>query len=186
VGQSVRFKFRPWKRVVHLVKAGKGAGMFSCVHTKEREQYLLFSDPISAVTRSFAVNKEYTGAEIKRFADVSSLKVVVVSGYATEKELANANIAYEAVINDKVALNLLFFRNFDAFYTTKEAMLWKTKEAGNGDKIRFFDIGQSQTNYHLCLGKNWPGVNGLLVSFNEGLAQIKANGVLDAIHAKYR
>jgi len=185
-GQSVEFKFLPWKRIVRLIKSGQGAGMLSCAYNKEREEYVLFSNPISYTTRTFAVREDHTGVEILGFADAASLEVVVVSGYSSEKELITSDVPHKAVINDKVALNLLLFRNMDAFFTSKESVMWLAKKMGHSDKLRFFDLPQSKRDYHLCFSRKWPGVKSLANKFNSGLAQIKADGTLEAIHAKYR
>ena len=186
VGEQVEIRFLPWKRVVRLVKGGAAAAMLSCAHNRARESYYLFSDPISQATRTYAVSADYKGQMLTRVSDAKSMKVVVVSGYSTENELRSADVPYEAVVSDHVALNLLLYRNSDAFLTTKESLAWIAKEIGEDDKIRFFDLQQSRRDYYLCFSKKWLGVEKLVERFNQGLGQIKSDGTLESIHAKYR
>ncbi len=185
VGRRAQVEFRPWKRIVAMAKAGTTVAMLSCGKTAGREEYIYYSDPISTATRTYVSSIGYSGNAPKSIEDVEGLKVLVVSGYAAEKELKAIGVNYEPIIDDASALRVLINRDFDVFYTTKEFVQYIAGGLGLSDKLKYFDTGK-QLFYHLCFSKEWPGSKTLRDIFNKGLAEIRADGTYDAIHARYQ
>ncbi|MFD2207018.1 substrate-binding periplasmic protein [Kiloniella antarctica] len=185
VGRRAQVEFRPWKRVVAMAKAGTTVAMLSCGRTPGREDYIFYSDPISTATRTYAASVKFSGQEPTSLESVQDLRILTVSGYASEKELKAANIDFDPIIDDVSAIRILLNRDFDLFYTTREFVEYIAGGLGLSKNLQYFDTGK-QISYHLCFSKGWPGAETLRDTFNKGLAEIREDGTYDAIHAKYK
>ncbi|MEH6633006.1 MAG: transporter substrate-binding domain-containing protein [Halopseudomonas aestusnigri] len=185
VGRRARIEFRPWKRIVAMAKAGTTTAMLSCGKSAGREEYIYYSEPISTATRTYAASLDYSYDTPHSIEDAQGQKILVVSGYVSEKELKAAGVDHEPIINDDSALRVLLNRDFDLFFTTKEFIQYVAGGLGLSKKLQYFDTGK-QIPYHLCFSKGWPGSSTLRDIFNKGLAEIRADGTYDAIHARYQ
>ncbi len=184
VGIEAEIEFLPWKRIVSMTKSGEIAGMVSCAKKQDRDVYVHYSKPISGSTHAFVVTNRYKGQPLSRLEDAQGLRVLVVEGYTTEKELLNANVDYDKAMNDQLAITRLLERPYDAFYSTKENIEYMAKEQSFSDKVTIFDI--MRIPYHLCIAKKWPNSDILTAKFNEGLAALVKDGTYQTIHDKYR
>ena len=184
VGTEADVQFLPWKRVISLSKEGRIAGAVSCVRQTEREAFFWFSEPISFSTQTFVYTNRYNGRTLKKVIDAKGLKVLVVAGYSAETELKEAAVSYETAVSDQAAIIRLLERPYDVFYTVREFMEYTARKQGFSDRISFFDI--SRNPYHLCISKGWPDSEKVRKDFNEGLAEIIADGTYKKIHDKYR
>ncbi|WP_419904363.1 substrate-binding periplasmic protein [Kiloniella sp.] len=185
VGRRARVEFRPWKRIVAMAKAGTTMAILSCGKSAGREEYIYYSEPISTATRTYAASIDYSKDVPSSIEEAQGQKILVVSGYVSEKELAAAGVDFEPIIDDDSALRVLINRDFDLFFTTKEFIQYVAGGLGLSKKLQYFDTGK-QIPYHLCFSKGWPGSNTLRDIFNKGLAEIRADGTYDAIHARYQ
>lgn len=184
VGISAEVKFLPWKRLMEMAREGQIAGAVTCTASKLREPYFYFSDTLSFGTRSFAVTSKYRGPEITSLAQARGLDILVVSGYAAESELRDAELPYNAAMSDETAINRLLKRPYDVFYTAREFMQFYSKKMGIAEEFRYFDIAQK--SFRLCISKKWPNAKKIKDAFNTGLADVKADGTYEQIHNKYR
>ena len=168
-----------------MARAGTTVAMLSCEKSPGREDYINYSDPISKATRTYVASVDFAGDVPQSMEEARGLKILVISGYAAEKELKNADIDYEPVIHDASALRILLNRDFDLFYSAREFVEYTAGGLGIADKVQYFDTGK-QVFFHLCFSKKWPNSKALRDKFNKGLAMIREDGTYDAIHAKYK
>ena len=185
VGQTAKVEYRPWERVKVMAKRGATLAMLSCAITEARKQYINYSDPISTTTRTYVAPRDFSGDVPRVIDDGKGFKVLAVAGYGTEYELDKANVAYYPAKSDESALKVLLSRNYDFFYSSREYIQYVAAGLEVVDKIQYFDLQQSK-NYHLCFSRKWPNSKALHDMFNKGLAEIRADGTYDAIHAKYK
>ncbi|MEH6633007.1 MAG: transporter substrate-binding domain-containing protein [Halopseudomonas aestusnigri] len=185
VGLRARIDFRPWKRIVAMAHAGTTVAMLSCEKSPGREDYINYSDPISKATRTYVASIDFAGDVPNSMEEARGLKILVISGYAAEKELKNADINYEPVIHDASALRILLNRDFDLFYSAREFVEYTAGGLGIADKVQYFDTGK-QVFFHLCFSKKWPNSKIIRDKFNEGLTIIREDGTYDTIHEKYK
>ncbi len=185
VGMSAKVEFRPWKRSLRMAERGTAVAVLSCAKTEDRDLYLYYSDPISAVTNAYVASKDYSGEEPLTITDGKGLKVVVVGGYSLANDLDKANVAYHPAPDDKSALNILLRRNYDFFYSPREFTEYMAVKLSIADQLQYFEV-HGQLNLHLCFSQKWPNSVALHEMFNKGLAEIRADGTYDAIHAKYQ
>ncbi|MFD2207017.1 substrate-binding periplasmic protein [Kiloniella antarctica] len=185
VGRRARVDFRPWKRIVAMAQSGATLAMLSCEKSPGREKFINYSDPISKATRTYVASADFTGNPPQKMEDAKGSKVLVVSGYAAEKELIAAHIPYEPIIDDTSALRVLLNRDYDLFYSAREYVQYVAGGMGIAEKVQYFDTGK-QVLFHLCFSKKWPDSMAIRDKFNQGLAEIMADGTYTAIHAKYK
>ncbi|MFD2205615.1 substrate-binding periplasmic protein [Kiloniella antarctica] len=185
VDLSARVVFLPWNRVLSMAERGTTVAALSCAKAESRDHYFHYSDPISSSTNVYVARKDFKGRIPLILADGKNHKVVVVGGYINELELKEAGIPYLTATNDKAALNILFKRKFDFFYSTREFIQHIAVGLKISDKLQYFNTNH-QVDYHLCFSRAWPNSEVLHEKFNNGLAQIKADGTLEAIHAQYQ
>lgn len=184
-GYRATVDFRPWKRIVSMAKTGTALAILSCGKAAGREEYIYYSDPISAATRTYVALKDYAGDVPRSIKDATGKKIVVVSGYVSEKELIAEGMEFDPIIDDESALRVLQKRGQDFFFTSREFVEYLAGSLDISNQFQYFDT-QKKVDYHLCFSKNWPHTEALRNIFNIGLAEIKADGTYDKIHAKYK
>jgi polar amino acid transport system substrate-binding protein len=53
LGDPYKIDLVPWKRAITMTNAGKAAAVFTCSYRKEREETLIYSDPLRDLTGRF-------------------------------------------------------------------------------------------------------------------------------------
>ncbi len=185
VGIAARVDFLPWNRVLSMAEHGTTVAALSCAKAESRDHYFNYSDPISSSTNVYVALKDFKGRIPQTLADGKGFKIVVVAGYTNEFELRDAGIPYHPAVNDEGALNILIKRKFDFFYSTREFVQHIAVDLKISGKLQYFTTGNS-VDFHLCFSRLWPNSKVLLEKFNKGLAEIRADGTFEAIHAKYQ
>jgi len=177
-------QFLPWKRVVQYSKLGKVAGMLSCSYRPEREEYVIYSNPISESVRGFYVRKRFDGPLPILLEDVRNERVASVSGYGTIKELESNGFEPIAAKDTKMAVSMLIRKRFDYLYLSQQGTDFAIQELGVSEQLDFHPI--SKKDYYLCFSKNYEGVKPIVEAFNAALLVLKLNGTYQTIHAKYK
>lgn len=184
LGYELDVQFLPWKRVLNYTQRGLVAGILTCAHHKEREEFIRFSDPISEFTNGFYVRKNFDGPKPDLIEDVAGQKVASISGYESLAVLEDMGMNPMDVPNTESAIKMLDLGRFDYLYVAKQATDFAIKRLGLQDKFEFYPI--SKQNFYFCFSKPYEGSEALLDEFNKALFILKKNGTYDRIHAKYR
>lgn len=185
VGYALNVEFLPWKRIIAMARTGETLAVLSCGVAKDRNQYINYSDPISTTSRTYAAPLDYDGKKPQTIGDGKGAKVVSVSGYILTKELDAAGVDYFPATSDETALNILLKRDYDFFYTNREYIKYIAATLNMKGQFQYFDT-KKPSLLHLCFSRKWPESDKLHKLFNKGLADIRADGSYDAIHAKYQ
>ena len=184
VGYQPGVEFLPWKRVVQYAKMGKVVGMLSCSYRKEREEYIIYSDPISESVRGFYVRKDFSGPKPIVLEDVKKQRVGSVAGYGSIKELESNGFEPVAAGNTELAVSMLVRKRFDYLYLGQQATDFTIKELGLADQLDFYPI--SRKDFYLCFSKRHEDIEPIVEAFNAALFVLKKNGTYQAIHDKYK
>ncbi|WP_419904240.1 substrate-binding periplasmic protein [Kiloniella sp.] len=181
---STSFEFLPWKRAVEQTKRGLFAGTLSCSHKVDREEFFIFSDPISYSSHAYFVRQDFKGFQPTNTVEAKGLKVGAVLGWAQAEIMVEAGADVMTYRSEELLFRDLLKGVIDYAYLSLEASNYRAKQLGHSNKFR---TTQTKTKeLFLCFSKNWPNVEDVVLKFNEGLAAIKADGTYDAIHAKYK
>jgi len=181
---STEFKFSPWKRGLEQVKHGVVTGTFSCGYRVEREEYIIYSSPISRQTDGYFVQKNFDGFEPTSLQAAKGLEIATVLGWTqvnTMGEVGATVIEYRTV---ELLFRDLLKGLITYSYLPLEGSIFKAMKLGITDDIRFIKV--LEKNLYVCFSKKWPNVHEVVRIFNEGLASVKKDGTYDRIHARYR
>jgi len=183
---ETHIQYLPWKRAMKSTRRGRIDGLFSCVHSDERQAYLLYSSPISETTMGALTRADYTGQPISQMADLRRLKVAVVNGYATQQELARLEYPATPLDSIRSALNTLLYRDIDVYYGGLETALYIAHKIQVDNRLSRHRLADKPPiPLYLCLNRQAPGAKATIAAFNRGLQQLKLSGEYDRIRHRY-
>jgi polar amino acid transport system substrate-binding protein len=182
-GWTAKISFLPWKRALEFAIRGDIDGLCSCSRTPEREATLVFSDELGAVSVGVFARDAAALGGIARIEDMKGRRVAVVGGYNLEGELSAAGAIVEAASSDKNALDMLVGGNIDLLYgyelTTRHFMRTEAAPAA-------VDYRELRRNpYYFCLSRKLPEAEATMADFNRGLAEMRTDGSIARILARY-
>ncbi|MEH6631017.1 MAG: transporter substrate-binding domain-containing protein [Halopseudomonas aestusnigri] len=184
MGYSSEIDFLPWNRALMNARKGKTVGILTCAYLKEREDFILFSDPISSFTNGYFVRSNFNGPVPKSIKDVAGYKVASIKGYESLQVLKNAGLRPLEVADTKSAIKTLLAGRFDYLNVAVETTAFTIKNMGLSDKFIYHPLVTK--SFHFCFSKSYPNIEGIAKEFNKVLAHIKSIGLYEEIHAKYR
>jgi len=186
-GYEVEMKFVPWARAVHGVKEANYDVLLGTWHTKEREEFLLFSDAYLENEIKFIKRKddpfEFTGMD-----SLTGKNVGIVRGYGygddflkatnfRRPEGKNLMISIKKLVNDRIDLTL-------EDEIVARAML-KKQAPDLLEKIIFTKNSLSTNSLHVTSGLKNSKHKEYIKAFNVGFKAIKSNGTFEKILKKY-
>lgn len=183
-GLATEIVYVPWPRALSDTRNGLSPALLSCASSPERAEDFLFSDPISRDTYGLFHREEKDLSAITRLEDVVGRRVASVRGYISLSHLKEIGADPVELPSETAGFKMLGLGRIDFLYTGKEATDFYMKLHGVSSQYGFKEIAYLE--YHLCLSKNYPGADALLPLFNDGLAELRADGTYQLIHARYR
>lgn len=186
LGYEVQAHQIPRKRVNHMLAEGYiDATPRAIQWTREPEKFL-FTDPIVHVEEVFFFH-EHSNLEFQGIEDLAGKTIVTPLGYVypvLEPYFNEGRINRFEVSHDRDMFRfLLHSKRFDAALADRLVGQWILKDEGIADHFR--SSGKSITRYGFRLMLR-PESGQFADAFNRELANIRENGALDAILARYR
>jgi len=163
---------------------GSTVGILTCAHLVERENFILFSDPISTFTDGLFMRTGHEGPDIQQIEDVIGQPVASMAGYESLTELQRIGALPMKVPTTAIGLRMLAAGRFDYLHGAKEPTEYEISRENLSGLFDF--IALDTQDFHFCFSRKFPGVEDLAADFNKALADIRADGTYDAIHGKYR
>lgn len=183
-GYETEIEFLPWNRVMQYARKGIVLGVLSCAFNDERENYIIFSDPISEAVDGFYVRKDFSGLQPISLEDVKGQRLGSVFGYASTQELESFGFKPMIARNTEMAVSLLLKKRFDYLYIGQQSTDFIIKELGVSGQLNFYPIHRIE--YHLCFSKKYQGIELIVKAFNAALLVLRKNGTYQTIHDKYK
>lgn len=185
-GVQVQFQVMPWSRVIKSMKQGLIAGTVSCSQRPGREDYMLFSDSLSSVTRSLVSKKSLDTSHIHSLADTANFSIVSVEGWGMQKQLVSLNLDHQTAPDIASAIKAVRYRNVDLLYMAEYPALYYIKQLGVGLDLKATPIpNEEPLPLHLCISQHYPNAEAILKTMNDGLLHIKESGEYDQIRSYY-
>jgi polar amino acid transport system substrate-binding protein len=182
-GWSVNILYLPWKRALELAMRGEVDGLCSCSYVKEREQTLLFSKELGAVSVGLFARDTAALNGIDDIADLKGRKVAVVGGYNLEGELEKAGALVQATSTDKNALDMLVGGNIDLLYgyelPTRHFMGAEAQEI----TLEYREMHRNA--YYFCVTRALSDAEQVMSDFNQGLTDMGQDGAIARILERY-
>jgi polar amino acid transport system substrate-binding protein len=182
VGYDVDVKFFPWVRGENMAKEGKYDGMFPPWHTKEREDYFVFSDPLFPNNIHFYKLKK-TKVAFSSYEDLKGYKIGVVRGYANPAVLAEVDLQFEEVSKDLQNLLKLAAGRIDlTLMDSKLAeFLIRSELPEYTDAFARIDPAVESRMQYLCISRKAVDYQTKLEDFNRGLKLLRESGEYEEI-----
>jgi len=180
IGMTIKIENMSFDALIPAMASGKiGAIASGMTITEERKQSVLFSDPYYAASQKIIVKE---GSPIAAEADLAGKHIGVQLGttgdlYVTDKFTDATVDRYDKAID---AVQDLVNGRLDAVVIDEEPANVYIKQAA-GIIVLPDRLSDEQYGIALPLGQDE-----LLAKINQALADLKADGTLDAIYAKYK
>ncbi|WP_425642850.1 substrate-binding periplasmic protein [Marinomonas gallaica] len=185
-GVDVTFERLPWKRIIKSMQEGRIAGTVSCSKEKARDDYMLFSAPISYASRVVVSKKSLDTGTIRKITDLSRYSVVAVKGWGMQKELINGGVEHQVAPDLDSALKAVRYRNVDVLYMAEYPALYNVKKLKMQSEIKISPLlDEKSLPLYLCISQQYPNSERLKFEMDNGLRTIKANGLYDSIVSEY-
>lgn len=183
-GWSLDITFLPWKRALEFATRPEYDGVCSCSRAPGREETLVFSDEIFAVSVGLFALDPAALEGVTKVAELKDRSVAVVGGYNLEGELDAAGAKVTATSTDKRALDMLLHGNIDLIYAydlpTRHFMHTRTL-------IKAIEYREMRRNpYYLCLNRQSTKSAAAMADFNRALAEMKGDSTMKRILRRYR
>lgn len=183
VGREIEVEILPWRRVLHIARQGEALGIITCAYTDARNAFLTFSNPLSTFTSSFIARAGYAAKDPRNLGEAKGRSIASVTDYESLSELRQAGFDPIEAPNLTRGLWMLIEGRFDYLYVLKETTMFRAAEFGVADRIRYTPLMEKP--FFFCFSRAAPGVEGHRQAFNQGLAEVRADGTYAAIHARY-
>ena len=183
-GMTAVVEFYPWARAVDMGKKGDIDALLSLTKLPEREEYLLFSEPISSYSLGCIVRANYEGPLLKTPEDLRGQHVGTMQNYVTAEMLQQLDIPHDLSPSDEIGLHKLADGRTDILFTSIENSLYLIKKMNLGGRFRWFVF--EEKFFHLGFSRQHGEAEALARAFNSALQSVKEDGTYDAIHSKYR
>ncbi len=182
------FSFMPWKRCAHSVEQGEVLAAFPYAITAEREEYAMFSEPITQTrTVFFYLKSNLASLDYEKLEDLQQYSIGGVSGNFYEKSFKEAGLNVDYTTDEESAFKKLYMARVQ-LVPASELVGWEMiKKLYPGEEQKFGSTAKafSANKLHLMVSKKFPGAKELMERFNQGLADIKEKGIYKKILAKY-
>jgi len=181
---SVKFVNTPWEGIFNALNQGDRDLLVSSITiTDERKQTMDFTEPYFDAYQLIAVKAE---SKVARFDDLKPLKVGVQTGTTGDEAISKLQGKNSANIrrfeSTPLALKELEAGGVDAVVADNGVVI---NYVANNTGTKFKTVSDAAfvpEHYGIPVRK---GNAELLAKLNKGLADIKADGTYDRIHAKY-
>ncbi len=187
-GRQYDVRFMPWKRGYDGVVAGRFLATFPYVRTPEREQEVLFSDPVIEVRQFVYMSNRtamtFDGRLVRGPRGLEGFRgrtVCQAVGYALPPELealvGQGQLARQTPSDLGACVRMVATGRADALVIDEYSAAAAIARSGLADDIRVSDHPFAVVTFHLVIGRATPGAETTLAAFNDGLKVLKAQGV---------
>ena len=186
-GYDVEIKFVPWKRALEGAKAGKHDGLFTLWYRKEREEWFIYSDPISLATETGFYKRTDKDISFETFEDLKPYTIGVGRGYARPPGFDEASLKTSLAKDDEENLRKLHKDRVDLALTDKLVAKYiiDSRIPDAAPDLEWLPPTLHVETNHFAISRKAEDFNTKLADFNRGLAAIEADGTLETIIAKH-
>lgn len=185
-GYQVELTFLPWARGYNDALAQAYFGTFPYGKTPEREKEFYYSAPLYTLNGAFFARAD-TPIQFSGIENLTGVRACVPVGYSLF--LIQRQIAAGTIQLDRPADLTACFKMLDAGRTdvigTLEDMGWAVVDQEFGTRAGFKVLGRLEANHYLIVSRANPTGEQILQDFNQALAQLQAEGVIQQLVLKH-
>lgn len=169
--------------VVNEIRSGRYDGSAALWYSKERAEFLLFSDPYLE-NRLVLVGKKGSNVGASSFSELKGKKIAVVETYAYGETVDQAKeVKLVSGKNDQQNLNRLLKGEVD--YMLVDALLIEyLLTYQSTDVSKYLSIGSNtmlKHTLHFAIRKETPGADSIVRKFNEEIRKMVTQGTYNRI-----
>jgi len=183
-GYTVEYTYLPWKRGVAEAKDGKYSALSYVYWGKDWEKDFYLSDPISEEKIVLFHLKSNPIKDWKTLDDLKNYIFGATRGYTYTKEFWDAaeskQLTVDVTNSDLQNFKKLIAGRIDIFpsgLVNGNSLLQKEFDKSKSDLLSYHPKPLSKTTGHLAFTKRRKNSESLVRIFNQGLAQLKKEGV---------
>ncbi|MCP4550509.1 MAG: transporter substrate-binding domain-containing protein [Bacteroidetes bacterium] len=187
VGYDLKVKFYPWKRAEMMAQKGISDGMFPPWHTKEREKWFIFSNPIPPPNTIVFYKRKNKKITFTTYQDLKPYRIGSILGYAYPKKFTEAQLRNNKSYTDKELITKIVQGKIElAIIDQIQAdYLLKTNYPEQKDNFEFIEPPLEIKQQHLVISKKTKNAQRIINDFNRGLRIIKEDGTFEIIFKKH-
>lgn len=187
-GHSLRLVFLPWARAVQMAKQGKADGYLPEYDSQQLRQQFLFSAPFPGGPVGFFKLRDRTDIRWSGLDNLKPYRIGVVRGYVNTPEFdARTDLRKQYVNSDETNLRMLLTGRIDLMVADEYVgyALARTLSPVAAARVEFLHPPLEDKDLFVCFPAHLPGSSELLKDFNQGLKQLKDDGTLEKLRARY-
>lgn len=189
-GYPIQIALMPWARCLAEVKAGKIDGIFSAYRTREREEFLTYSDEVLITqVQALFVRKESTISFDGDLKKISDLRIGVINetsyGPRLDEELRQGTFK-KVDTTDSASSNIrkLLQDRIDVIPSYRHVALDSARTLGVAGSIKELSPSIESIPSYLAFS-NKKDHRKIARAFDQALRSMKKDGTYDAIFNKY-
>lgn len=178
-GYNAVVTVQPWARALKAGKDGAVDGVVAIWHSKEREEWFVYSEPYLVNQVGFYKRAD-SSTRFNNLTDLKSYRIGTVRDYANPKAFIDAKLTNEEAVDDEMNLRKLDGKRLDLILVDKGVAryLIETKLPDAKEKLVWLDPPVEETPLYTAISKKAPDHEKKLAAFNLGLKQMKEDGTL--------
>lgn len=188
MGQPLTIAFRPWERGMVETQAGKFLATFPWSYNSEREKTLAYSEPLYEFNQYFFTRADapYNGIED---ADIQGARICLALSYNTSglDRLIEDNVVTLVRPQTLSACFRMLGSGRADIIRVNDIIGWTTIDSlfGTREGFRMIETPARSSIQHVLFSRAHAETARLLPAFNATLAEMKADGTLEAIVTKH-
>ncbi|MFV3129433.1 substrate-binding periplasmic protein [Niveispirillum sp. KHB5.9] len=189
IGHPVTLTIEPWRRGYEGLLAHRYDASFPYIRTEQRTREMLFSDPIVAVRQHLVVA---IGNEQAAMATgwMKGRRVCAAVGYGLppwlDMLIQQGDVLRVTPTQQRSCLSMIVAGRADFMVEDDRIATARRAEAAEREKLATVPgPAASEATLHLIVARDHPDAQQILDGFNQGLAQLRADGIVpDLLLAK--
>ncbi len=184
---NIDIQIVPWARAILNAKSGSIDAILGVYFTEERDQYLLYSDPIIEVQ---TVLFSHPSDELKfsKLSDLSNYRIGIVRGSSYGSEFDNASFLKKEVATTELQnIRKLMLRRIDLIAGAKNVIYYLHSKKLDYPENTIIDLKPALDSRPLYIGftKKRGKSNDIREKFNKALKAMNVDGRLNSIAKKH-
>ncbi|HJU49371.1 MAG TPA: transporter substrate-binding domain-containing protein [Pseudogulbenkiania sp.] len=181
-GYQVVIQYRPWARALYEAREGSSDGVVGLWHSKEREAFLAYSQPLVDNVVGFYARADQRH-DVRRLSRLRSLTIGVVRGYLIPPNVEAARLRTEAAIDDEANLRKLAAGRVDLALIDKgvASYLLRYRLPEQSGRLVWLEPRVYSLPLYVGFSRRVPGWEQYLADFNAGLAAMHKDGSLERL-----
>ncbi|MDY0362418.1 MAG: transporter substrate-binding domain-containing protein [Desulforegulaceae bacterium] len=184
-GVSAVFKEYPWKRCLKMIEHGDAQAIISAMNTPDRQEYILFPVSNLSYEKNVILGHKANDLIIDSLDDLKGKTIGLQSGYSYGDEFDH----YSGLLKDFSFSQELMLKKFHAKRTEliigNEAVILYLNKKLNFEPVKVL-YAVSEDPLYIGFSKVHPDGKELFEKFSKALAEMKKEGIIDALIKKYQ